>query len=286
MKNIHRMAIAIVAAVLLPAVCCAQTWRPWDELTEASWVDFGDQSAPNMYPVNAGRNGIRPAYPIAFTPAAASNRARGMNALRFGHAGQITGRMVSADLAGSFRILNTGDHNTFTEVLIVAAVNADTAPDLTLALAGQTPYVFEPNDFAHYDSPFGRPSGFYYTTRPDDPHATNPPGEPIAYAFDKALVTVWAVEGPAGLAPGQTITVDYSFNRLTGPVVFSIYGYVGTDPLASIYHTNRAFVDLNDNKENPVSTFAVTIPGDLNRDLKVDLADLAELAVNWLKGAR
>ena len=278
----------VLAVIISSALCHAQPWRPWDELTEASWIDFGDNPAPNMYPVNAGRDGTLAGYPIAFSQAATGNKAKGMNAMQFGHAGQITGYMVSADPAGSFDILNTGDSNTFTDLLIVIAVNADTAPvdaaGFTLALAGQAPYVFEPNDFAYYDNPFGRPTGFYYTTRPDDPHATNPPGEPIAYAFDTAIVTVWAVEGLTGLAPGQSITIDYHFDNLPGPAVFSVYGYVGTDPLPTIYHTNRAFIDLNDNKKNPVSTFAVTIPGDLNRDLKVNLADLAELAANWLKG--
>ena len=64
----------------------------------------------------------------------------------------------------------------------------------------------------------------------------------------------------------------------------STYGYIGTDPLPSIYHTNRAFIDANDAKSNPVSTFAVTVPGDVNKDLRVDFADLAKLAENWMIG--
>ena len=99
------------------------------------------------------------------------------------------------------------------------------------------------------------------------------------------MVTLYAVEGITSLGQGQSVRIDYGFGNLPGPAVFSAYGYIGTDPLASIYHTNRAFVDANDSQGNPVSTFAVTIPGDVNKDLRVDLADLAVLAENWMVGA-
>jgi hypothetical protein len=72
-----------------------------------------------------------------------------------------------------------------------------------------------------------------------------------------------------------------------GRPFFSVYGFVGTDPLPTIYHTNKALLDNNDpgGKKNRVSTFVVTVHGDLNRDLRVDLLDFAILAENGLTGA-
>lgn len=270
----------------------ANAYMPWDELTEASWIDFGDASAwPSMYPINAGRAGVGESYPVGFSPAGGDNKAKGMNAIKFRHAGQTTGHMVSSDQAGSFEIVNTGKNNTFTEVLLLVVINAGPGPlhdDFEMTLHPETGEAFglDPNHFVFYDNPFGRPSGYYFTTNPADPHGTNPPGEPIAYAFDTAMVTVYAVEGITSLAQDRSVRIDYQFSHLPGPAVFSAYGYIGTDPLASIYHTNRAFVDANDSQRNPVSTFAVTVPGDVNKDLRVDFADLAELAENWMIGTQ
>jgi len=282
--------VILLAVMGVCACCAAGTYAPWDTLSEASWIDFPyNEKVLNMYPVNEGGAGIAASYPVAFSPAGGDDKARGMNALQFGHGGETTGRMVSADAAGTFEVLNTGNHNVFADILILVAIDTgsvSTAADmgLSLNLAGEMPYVFEPNGMAVCDAGFGRPSGYYYTTYPDDPHSTDPSGEPVAYAFDKAVISVWAVEGVSQLAPAEALTIEYRIENLSCPVVFSVYGYVGTDPLASIYHTNRAFVDANDSKRNPVSTFAVTIAGDLNRDLQVDLADLALLAGQWLKG--
>jgi hypothetical protein len=270
----------------------ATAYKPWDELTEASWIDFGDASAwPNMYPINAGRVGVRESYPVAFSPAGADNKAKGMNAIKFRHAGEMTGHLVSSDLAGSVEIVNTGKNNTFTSILLLVVINAGPAPlrnDFEMTLHPQTAEAFhlDPNHFVFYNNPFGRPSGYYFTTNPADPPRTNPPGESIAYAFDTAVVTVYAVEGITSLAHNQSVRIDYQFSHLPGPVVFSAYGYIGTDPLASIYHTNRAFVDANDSQHNPVSTFAVTVPGDVNKDLRVDFADMAALAENWMIGTQ
>ena len=108
----------------------------------------------------------------------------------------------------------------------------------------------------------------------------------MAVLTDRAMVTVYVVEGLTSMPQNQSVKIDYRFKNLPGPVVFSAYGYIGTDPLPSIYHTNRAFVDANDSQSKPVSTFAVTIPGDVNRDLRVDFADLAELAENWMIGTK
>ncbi len=75
-------------------------------------------------------------------------------------------------------------------------------------------------------------------------------------------------------------------SRSISPAVFSVYGLVGTDPYPTIYHTNKAQLDDNDSSSKDViSTFAVTIPADTNRDLKVDFADFALMAQSWLTGA-
>ncbi|HUV65285.1 MAG TPA: hypothetical protein VMW24_15420 [Sedimentisphaerales bacterium] len=281
----------LIVMCVVAAVAQADSYVPWDELTEASWIDFGDATLwPNMYPVNAARPGVAASYAVAFSPAGAGNKAKGMNAIKFRHGGQTTGHIVSLDQAGTFEIVNTGKDNPFTDVLVLVAMNApggSIADGFRLTLHPETgdAFGFDPNHFVFYDNPFGRPSGYYFTRDPADPHTTNPAGEPIAYAFDTAMVTLYAVEGITSLAQGQSVRIDYRFGDLPGPAVFSAYGYIGTDPVASIYHTNRAFLDANDSQRNPVSTFAVTVPGDVNKDLRVDLADLAVLAENWMVGA-
>ena len=286
------MPIMFIGMLILASSAQAGNYVPWDELTEASWIDFGDASAwPGMYPVNAGGAGVAESYPVAFSPAGGANKAKGMNAIKFHHAGQTTGHMVSSDQAGVFEIVNTGKDNVFTDLLILVAINAGPESlrngfEMTLNPETGQAFVFDPNHFGFYDNPFGRPSGYYFTTDPADPHSTDPPGEPIAYAFETAMVTLYAVEGLTSMPQGQSIKIDYKFKNLPGPAVFSAYGYIGTDPLPSIYHTNRAFVDGNDSQSNPVSTFAVTIPGDINKDLRVDFADLAELAENWMIGTK
>jgi len=253
--------IMFIGMFILASSMQAGTYVPWDELTEASWIDFGDASVwPSMYPVNGGSVGIAESYPVAFSPAGGANKAKGMNALKFRHAGQTTGHIVSSDQAGVFEIVNTGKDNVFTDLLVLVAIDAESGSledrfEMTLNPETAEAFAFDPNHFGFYDNPFGRPSGYYLTTEPADPHSTDPPGEPIAYAFDRAMVTLYAVEGL-------------------------------TEPLPSIYHTNRAFTDANDSKSNPVSTFAVTVPGDINRDLRVDFADLAELAENWMIGTK
>ncbi|MCF7958914.1 MAG: hypothetical protein K9M57_10745, partial [Phycisphaerae bacterium] len=253
---------------------------PWDALTADSWIMSPDQIAPNMYPVNAADcNDINTSYPVSFVQAATGDKARGMNALKFIHGGQMEGHMVSQDKAGNFKITNTGDSNVFTDILLLVAIDAThLAPDfsMTLNLEGQPPYYLNQDDFAFYSSPLGRPSGFYSITTPEN--------DPISYASQTAMVTVFGVTGVTGLpALGGTITIEYSFDSVPAPVVFSVYGYVGTDPEPSIYHTNRSLIDTHNNKKN-VSTFAVTVAGDLNGDLAVDLADLAMLSQNWLIG--
>ncbi len=281
----------LIVTCVAAAVAQSDGYVPWDGLTEASWIDFGDATRwPHMYPINAGRPGVAASYAVAFSPAGAGNKAKGMNAIKFRHGAETSGHLISSDHAGSFEIVNTGKDNTFTAILLLVAINApggSLADGFEMTLDPDTGDVFrsDPNHFVFYDNPFGRPSGYYFTANAADPHSTDPAGEPIAYAFDKAMVTLYAVEGITSLGQGRSVRIDYRFVNLPGPAVFSAYGYIGTDPQASIYHTNRAFVDANDSQRNPVSTFAVTVPGDVNKDLRVDFADLAALAQNWMVGA-
>ncbi len=274
--------LLLLLAVLQSAE--ADAYKPWDELTQDSWIDFFDGDDPNIYPANAVDSaGIASYYPLAFSQAGGGDKAKGMNALKFVHGGETDGHLVSADHRGGFKISNCGDNNVFTDMLIVVAIDAARLNDgfgLSLNLEGRPPYRLGPEHFACCDHPLGRPSGYYSITDPNR--------EGLTYAFDAGMVTVYGVEGlSAGLAPGQDITIQYAFDLLPGPAVFSVYGYVSTDPLPSIYHTNKALLDNNDpgGKKNRVSTFAVTVNGDLNRDLRVDLLDFAMLAENWLTGA-
>ena len=282
--------IMLIVIFAVASGAYASDYVPWDELTEASWIDFGDVSAwPGMYPVNAGRAGVAESYSLAFSPAGGDNKAKGMNAIKFRHGGQLTGHMVSSDLAGTFEIVNTGKNNVFTDLLVLVAINAGPESfgndfELTLHPNTAEAFVMDPNHFAFYDNPYGRPSGYYFTNDPADPHSTDPAGEPIAYAFDTAMVTVYAIEGVTPMQLDQSVTINYRFKNLPGPAVFSAYGYIGTDPLASIYHTNRAFVDSNDSKNHPFSTFAVTVPGDVNKDLRVNIDDVAALLEYWMVG--
>ena len=84
--------IMLIVTFILTQNSLAGVYVPWDELTEASWIDFGDITAwPNMYPINGGAPGIAEAYPVAFSPAGGNNKAKGMNAIKFRHGGRTTG---------------------------------------------------------------------------------------------------------------------------------------------------------------------------------------------------
>lgn len=261
----------------------AEGYIPWDELTKDYWIDFFDGNDPNTYPANAAdANDIDYSYPVAFSQAGGGDKAKGMNALKFIHSGKMEGHLVSRDLAGSFEIKNNGDDNTFTTILIVVAINAESLENdftMTLNMRGQRPYVLDVNDFCYYDNPYGRPSGYYSVTDPN--------GEPLTYAFDSGMVTVYGVEGMPLMAPGNSVTIDYAFNELPGPAVFSVYGFIGTGS-PTIYHTNKAFLDLNDpgGPKNKISTFAVTVKGDLNDNLAVNLSDFAIFSEAWSTSAK
>ena len=292
MKLFKQRLLLCCGIFIIGTVCQvkAENYIPWDELAADWWIDFGGEvfDGPRMYPVNAATDpDLQQSYEIWFAQAKTDNKASGMNALKFIHGGLMEGHLVSRDKAGSFQIFNSGDSNIFTDVLILVAIGADYLDadfSITLNLAGQTPYVLDVNDFIYYDNQYGRPSGFYSIT---DPNV-----EPISYAFNTAMVSVYGVSGLTALEPTDPahpeyenkITIEYSFNYVPAPVIFSVYGYAGGDTMPTIYHTNRAFIDQN-NKSKPISTFAVTVDGDINGDLKVDLADFALLSGNWLVGA-
>ncbi len=280
MKMLKKMMLLISLAVIVTPASrlMADNYIPWDELTENCWIDFIGVD-PLMYPANAlDTNDIDVCYPIAFSQAGGGDKAKGMNALKFVHGGRTDGDLVSSDMVGSFEIKNSGDSNTFTTILVVVAIKANSLDNdfyMNLGIQEQTSYTLDVNDFSYYDNPYGRPSGYYSITDPNN--------EPLTYAFDKGMVTVYGLSGMSPLAPGESVNVDYAFDYLPGPAVFSIYGFVGTDPMPTIYHTNKAFLDTNDlgGRKNKVSTFAVTVKGDLNDDLKVDVLDLAIMVDNW-----
>jgi len=283
MKRRETVRWLLSGLLLLPVVLCptkAGEYKPWDQMTQDAWIDFFDGNDPNIYPANADSAGIAPSYPIAFSQAGGGNKAKGMNALKFVYGGQRDGHLVSAEPHGGFKIRNDGDNNIFTVVLITVAIGVPRLDDdfrLSLNMEGQPPYRLGPEQFAYCDNPRGRPSGYY--------SATDPNREGLTYAFGSGMVTVYAVERlSSGLVPGREIVIEYAFDRLPAPAVFSVYALVGSDPYPTIYHTNKALLDNNDpgGNKNRVSTFAVTASGDLNRDLRVDFADLAILAGQWL----
>lgn len=276
--------ILLICQFLVFVLICpvtAANYIPWDELTENFWIDFFDDNDPSMYPANADAADIDNSYTISFSQAGGGNKAKGMNALDFIHHGKNEGHLVSKDLTGSFELKNSGVSNTFTTMLIVVAINAESLKDdftMQLNMQGQNINVIDANDFSYYDNPYGRPSGYYSITDPNN--------EALTYAFDTGMVTVYGVEGMPPMAPGDSITIDYSFEELPAPAVFSVYGFIGTDPEPTIYHTNKAFLDQNDlgGGKNNISTFAVTVHGDLDGDLDVDLSDFAILSRNWQIG--
>ena len=297
MKVFKRAVLLICFVFVIQRACPVSVadYVPWDELTADCWIQFLGGNDPNMYPVNAADDGdIEASYPISFVQAApiegtADHKGRGMNALKFIQGGLTEGHFVSRDKAGSFVVANTGNSNIFTDILLLIAIGTDSLNSdfsMTVNLAGHIPYLLDVNDFVYYNDPYGRPSGFYSITEPNI--------EPISYAFDTAMVTVYGLSGLTGLNyvedqgnpyPLNTITIEYSFDDVPAPVVFSVYGYVSGDPEPTIYHTNRAFIDTN-NTSKKISTFAVTVDGDLNGDLKVDLADFAIMSENWLAGVK
>jgi hypothetical protein len=239
-------ACALLGLVILGAAASAHAaFIPWDTLTTDSWIVFDVGAAkPLMHTANGGD------YSIGFDQAATGNKARGMNALTFSAGGTGTDHRVATALTGSFTVRNGGSR-TFSDLVLVAAVNAASLPadfSMSLGVSGVTPYAFDPAaDFGYCDSsaPTGRPSGYY--------SITSPAREDLTYSFPAGMVTAFAAAG-VNLGPsGGTVTFDYAFANLPGTAVFSVYAYDAT--VGWIYHTNRSVVDQNQ-AGNP-STFEV-----------------------------
>ncbi len=272
--------LTFFALFVLLAICpkIYADYVPWDTLTNDSWILF--EGDPNMYPANAGDD-TETSYPIAFAKINNKNVARGMNSLKFLHNGQTDGHMVSKDKTGSFQIAYTGDRD-FSDILLLVAIDANSLPSdfkMSLNMAGHDPNDLEDDDFFHYSNQYGRPSGYYSETLPNS--------DPISYNTNMAMVSVFGISGTGGSTIldefSGPLTIEYSFDSVPAPVVFSVYAYIIGEP---IHHTNRSALEVNnpDPAKNKISTFAVTVDGDLNSDLKVNLIDLAIFSNNWLIG--
>ncbi|MFB3890562.1 MAG: PEP-CTERM sorting domain-containing protein [Phycisphaerae bacterium] len=238
--------VAPALALLVLSASAQAAFTPWDALPADSWIYAGtSQTRIKLYTANAG------AYDVGFDVAQANHSARGENALKFSLSGSTNGHLVSSQLAGSFGVANVGGTRTFSDLVILVAIDAPSLPGdfaMSLALHGTTAYNFSAADFAYYTqgaNATGRPSGYY--------SVTSPSSEGVAYSFSSGMVTLFAAQG-ANLAPASTVTFDYSFTDLPGTAVFSVYGL---DPSVGwIYHTNRSVIDAN-NPSSPVSTFEV-----------------------------
>ena len=249
MRSSRRVAFALTSFVVF--AWASATWAafvPWDPLVADSWIiEMPSDSKIAVHTVNAGD------YDVGFDRARNDGSGRGLKALKFSD-GQInTGHLASHLLAGQFMITNTGDNRTFADLVLVVAIDATALPGgfaMSLGVAGQPPYAFEPaTEFGYYDHPTwgaGRPSGYY--------SETSPTGSPLGRDFDSGMVTVWAAQGVNVGPNGGSVTFDYAFANLPGTAAFSVYGLgAGKD---FIYHTNRSVLDAHDPLA-PVSTFEV-----------------------------
>ncbi len=269
MRILRSTFVALLGFLLVVPLSFAQpAFEPWEALVDDSWIYIGPpQVRILMHTVNAGD------YEVGFDQARSDDSARGMNSLQFSYGGLDTGHLVATALTGSFAVKNIGDARTFTDLLILVAIDADELPDgfeMSLGLHGAAPYEFDTSDdFGHYNQPTydsGRPSGYYSATSPSD--------DAISHAFGTGMVTLYALTG-VNLAPlGASVTVEYAFDALPGDAVFSVYGLDAN--VGWIFHTNRAFLDGN-RPTQPVSTFTVTpVPGDFDGDGEVNLNDFRE----------
>lgn len=249
MKIHTRFCQAYIVLVLSVLTAPARgSFEPWEPLVDDSWIYFGPpQTRLLMHTVNGGD------YEVGFDQRRSDDSARGLRALRFSYGGGDTGHLVSASLTGSFDIVNTGDNRTFSDLLLLTAIDAPELPPdfaMSLGLHGTVLYDFNRlTDFGYYDYPgydTGRPTGYH--------SLTSPTGEGISYAFETGMVSVFAIQD-AGLGPlGGTATIDYEFENLPGTAVFSVYGYDSN--LGWIFHTNRGLID-NNRAGDAVSTFEV-----------------------------
>jgi hypothetical protein len=237
-------AVLVLSALASEARC---SFIPWDPLTNNSWIYVGSpQTRIQMYTVNNG------AYQVGFDQDTGTGSARGENALRFSLAGNTTGHMSTSQMTGSFGVTNIGGSLTFTDLLILVAINAPSLGgnfSMSLGVNGESAYQFNPaSDFSYYSQPgysTGRPCGYY--------SATSPTGEGLSYDFSSGMVSIYAAQN-VNLAPSGTVTFNYSLASLPGTASFSVYGYVSS--VGWIYHTNRGVLD-NNSLSSPVSTLEV-----------------------------
>jgi hypothetical protein len=283
----------VVLIIFWSSSCRSAPFVPWDPLVRVSnpyphiesnesWIYMG-QERMRMYTVNGG------AYEVGFDIADSGDnyKSRGMNSLKFRVGDHNTGHLTSSEKMGSFLVENTGDNRTFSDLLLMVVVDAE-EPDFELELArdcnsvdcdGIYEYAFdEANDFSFYDPEVlgyltGRPSGYY--------SATDPNAEPLTYFFKKGLVSIYAFEDVNLASLGGSIRIHYRFKRLRHSVVFSVYGYDSNlKPEGWVYHTNRAFPDVN-KPSKLISTLAV-LPADFSGDGFVNLLDFAVFSRCWL----
>jgi hypothetical protein len=296
-------AYALLWVILTLAGGMPQTWAgdvndvamdafvPWDALIDdpnmgPGWLK-SDLWASYIYTVNGD------AYQLAFGLARGDGGPRGMNALKFAVGTDSIGHHETESQEGYFDILNTGDTNTYEDLLLLVSIDAQSLPvgfglalgtdchDISDSLADcNSVYHFDPNlDFSFYDPntlgyDTGRPSGLYWKTTPTR--------DPLSYLFEKGMCTIYGLK-QVQLGPnGSSVRVHYDFDNLNTSAVFSVYGSVSKkdktrgETFVTVYHTNRAVANPDSSSEE-VSTFAVIPPfhpADLDKNRKVDLKDL------------
>ncbi len=251
---------------------------PWSVLEVAeglgpTWLK-SDGWTEYLYTVNDR------AYALSFGLARSDGGPRGANALKFVHNQEALGHHVNEQVQGYFDVINTGDTNTFEDLVILVALDANQLdPDFGLKMwadANESLFVFDPaRHFVWYD-----PSALGYDTgRPSGINPlTIPSYEPVAYLFNQGLISQVSF-GQVNLAPSASARLYYAFDCLQAKAVFSVYGSVNKKGKTSIYHSNRSVA----NPENPdeqVSTFSV-MPSYLQADLDgnglINLRDVAYL---------
>lgn len=220
------------------------------------------------------------AYELDFGLARSDGGPRGANALKFVWEGEALGHHVAEALQGSFEVANTGDTNTFEDIIVMVALDANQLnSDFGLSLwtdANESRVTFDPpEDFVWYDPcalgyDTGRPSGIYALTEPSF--------EPVTYLFNRGWISLISLE-QTHVGPGESVRVYFDFDYLQTQAVFNVYGSVNKKGVTSIYHTNRSVANPENAKEK-VSTLAV-MPSYLQADLDgnglINLRDVAFL---------
>ena len=234
------------------------------ELAQPTWIGAGNVT---VHAHTAG--GGSADYALGFNDAnQGTGDPAGNDALQFLYGGEHFGRHVG-QMADSFSIFNGGGtggggggggSRTFTDVLLLVAIDSASLPQgfsFSVRQSGQAAYtVLDSSHFGYYDPTetgldhaTGRPSGNHANYRQVVPVGyPNPPElvlgtfgasyrEPLAYDFEKGMVTIFALQGINVVQDGSA-SVDYVFENLPGKAVFSLYGYRGTED--RIKRTNQS----------------------------------------------